>query len=124
MKNIEENKIFIIYLIKICILISIFIFFFKNKFPYYFNEFGDFEIKNLDFFFGEIYENIKVNNQYKINYMGIDFYVGRMPLVPYLLLFFDKFFFSNIYFIFFFKNIFLLIILFFILKNIFKNSFF
>ena len=81
------------------------------------------KIKNLQFWYGPVTENLINNNELVMDQFGINFYASRSPLIPLYIYVVYKFISTNIYVIFILKNIFFTSLIILISKKIFKKNF-
>ena len=129
-KNINKlNKfnilfLYIIYLILIVILSTIFYSQFILLYPEIIDIDGNINYKNIPFEYGALIENLINKQKYfdKIFIMGepIDFYLSRLPVLPYIY-FFSSLFSSKLFFFIIFKNIIFFSIIFFTTLNFTNN---
>ena len=71
---------------------------FIEKFPYNFDQQLNLIVKSIQFGNGPLIYNMIYLNEYKVQYYGIDFYLQKLPLLPWFYYLILKF--SNNFFIF------------------------
>lgn len=94
-----------------------------EKFPQFIDDKGNLQYSNLQFFFGPLLENLIDNHQYKQKIFEIEFYLSRMPLMPYLISFINLFITKSFFITLLIKNFILLTILLILLFDIFKKNY-
>ena len=80
------------------------------------------KIKNLQFWYGPVTENLINNNELVMDQFGINFYASRSPLIPLYIYVVYKFISTNIYVIFILKNIFFTSLIILISKKYLKKT--
>ena len=118
--------IYILYILVLILLTFLYSIAILDIHPIYIDENSNINIKNLGRSNNKIIENLIANNEFKFNYLGIDFYTAKYPLLPYTIFFISKIS-KNFYFVLIFKNIIFYSILFwsvfyYVLINIKKNK--
>ena len=121
--KINKNNIIFLYVIYLILVISISIIFYSQfilLYPDILSVDGNINYKNIPFEYGPLIENLINKQKYfdQINLMGepVDFYLSRMPILPYLFLL-SSFFSSKLFFFIIFKNIIFFSIIFFSTLN-------
>ncbi len=121
--KINKNNIIFLYVIYLILVISISIIFYSQfilLYPDILSVDGNINYKNIPFEYGPLIENLINKQKYfdQINLMGepVDFYLSRMPILPYLFLL-SSFFSSKLFFFIIFKNIIFFSIIFFSILN-------
>ena len=121
--TINKNNIIFLYVIYLILVISISIIFYSQFIllhPDILSVDGNINYKNIPFEYGPLTENLINKQKYfdQINLMGepVDFYLSRMPILPYLFLL-SSFFSSKLFFFIIFKNIIFFSIIFFSTLN-------
>ena len=94
-----------------------------EKFPQFIDDKGNLQYSNLQFFFGPLLENLIDNHQYKQKIFEIEFYLSRMPLMPYLISFINLFITKSFFITLLIKNFILFSILLILLFDIFKKNY-
>lgn len=120
--KIENSTInyFILYLFFAFIILFLNFYFSYSyiiKFPNIVDEQNRIILKNLGFNFGQILENLQINEGLKAIYFNTDYFVSRMPLLPLTLIFLYNFVSENFYIILLVKNLFFFSIIFLLLCN-------
>lgn len=112
--NLLNNTILIFILFLICLSAVTIIYsnLIVKKYPALINNLGEYQINRIGFNFNQIIENLMKGETPKANYIGIDFYVSRMPFLPYFLFFFTEFITKNFILIHLIKNLIFGIIIF------------
>ena len=86
----KKNLLLFFLTLSFIILNYIFYLILIAKYPNLIDNSGNIKINNLHFFFGRVIDNLIENNTlyFKHGYHGIevDYYLGRMPLIPLFLL--------------------------------------
>ncbi len=121
--KLNKNNIFFLYIIYLILIIAISIIFYSQfilLYPDILGIDGNINYKNIPFEYGPLTENLINKQKYfdQINIMGepVDFYLSRMPVLPYLFLF-SSFFSSKLFFLILFKNVIFFSIIFFTILN-------
>ena len=96
--------IYILYILVLILLTFLYSIAILDIHPIYIDENSNINIKNLGRSNNKIIENLIANNEFKFNYLGIDFYTAKYPLLPYTIFFISKIS-KNFYFVLIFKNI-------------------
>lgn len=105
--------LFLLCVITVTIIYSILI---LKKNPTLINTLGEYQINRIGFNFNQIIDNLIQGKTPKARYIEIDFYVSRMPFLPYFLFFLKKFLVKNFFLIHILKNLIFGVIIFFIIK--------
>ena len=118
-----KKKLFIFLLILSFIGLNyIFYLILITKYPNLIDYTGNININNLHFFFGKVVNNLIENNTlyFKHGYHGLEvnYYLGRLPLIPLFLSFTIEFISDNYLAVLIIKNLILFLIFFFTLKKI------
>jgi hypothetical protein len=97
--------VYLLFINTLIFLTLIFCIIFVKKNPHLINEGWTYSIDRIGFDFSQIIANLLKGNDPVNNYYGIDFYISRMPFLPYFLFFTYSFISKNFIIIHLFKNI-------------------
>lgn len=120
----KTEIIFFLYLVCLILISIIYSYAITKINPDLINDIGEYQINKIGFNFNEIINKIIVGETPKATYAGVDFYVSRMPLLPYFLYFITKYFTKNFIAIHLIKNLVFGSIIFFTIKSFKKNNIF
>ena len=124
------KKNLLLFLISLSFIILNYIFYLTliAKYPNLIDNSGNININNLHFFFGRVIENLIENNTlyFKHGYHGmeVNYYLGRLPLIPLFLTFIIEFISNSYLKVLIIKNLILFSILLCILKKISNKNYF
>ena len=85
------------------------------------DEFGNLEIFRVNNLFGPLIQSILEGNGHKVNFLGIDLYSERRPILPYYLIIIYENISTNFYVIHLIKNLTMGIVIFFTIQFLKKN---
>ena len=126
-RKLINNSFFFYSLIIFSFIILNFIFYhlFIQKYPNYIDQDGNLIISQLTHAYADIVDNLVANKGYYSNFFDIeiDFFVGRLPFVPYILYFIYSFISQKYFLIILVKNLILFSILLFLIKKTIKDNF-
>lgn len=126
-KKIINNNFFFYFVIifSFIILNYIFYYLFVQKYPNYIDQEGNLIISELTHAYADIVSNLLSDKGYYSNFFDIevDFFVGRLPFIPYILYFIYNFISQKYLIIILAKNILLFSILLFLMKKTIKDNF-
>jgi hypothetical protein len=122
------NNDFFFYLVVIfsfIVLNFIFYYLFIQKYPNYIDQNGNLIITQLTHAYADIVNNLLANKGYYSNFFDIeiDFFVGRLPFIPYILYFTYSFISQKYLIIILVKNLLLFSMLLFLIKKTIKDNF-
>ena len=126
-KKLINNNFFLYFAIifSFIILNYFYYYLFIQKYPNYIDQYGNLIISELTHSYADIVKNLLTNKGYHSNFFDveIDFFVGRLPFIPYFLYFIYNFFSKKYLTIILVKNILLFSMVLFLIKKIIKDNF-
>ena len=118
----EKNFFFLsVYVIFLFIFILIYCYLYIDLNKFIVDKFGNLEIFKVNNLFGPYIQSILEGSGHKVNFMGIDLYSARRPILPYYLIIVYENISANFYVIHLIKNLTMGITIFFTIKFLKKN---